>query len=120
MFDSTLIKDERRKDFAKLIKEDSAFFKHADTDANATRAFNPLVNDLLLSMSVIAALRMKEKMHNLELAFNFWNVIHNRHWFPEYIVEDQMPIGDLKIWKGLEKQAFLRAFIDRANTQANG
>src|SRR5471030_2569798 len=107
MFDSSLIKEEHRRDFAKLVKEDAAFFKHADTDPNATRDFNPLANDMFISMSVTGLLLMNEQMHDLELAFNFWGVVNNPRHYAEHIIKYGIPIDDLKKWQSLNKPRFL-------------
>lgn len=112
MFDSILIKDEYRNEFAKMIKEDVRFFKHADTDPNATRDFNPLTNLLFLLMSVIGIERMGEKLGDVETAFNFWNYLRNPHWFPEDVAKERIPIERLNKMRAMEKRGFLEAFLE--------
>ncbi len=43
LFDSTVIKDERRSEFVALIKKNMNFFKHADQDPEGITEFVPLV-----------------------------------------------------------------------------
>lgn len=114
MFDNALIKKEHRKEFADLLKEDANWLKHSnrDTEETETREFNPVVNDLFLSMCVTALLRMGEEMHELELAFNFWGVIHHPNHFPEHSVQDSIPVADLEMWKSLDKVRFLETFAN--------
>jgi len=52
LFDSDLIKDEFRKEWAILLKTPSGFFKHARNDPEGTIDFNPALSELLMIFAV--------------------------------------------------------------------
>lgn len=107
MFDSDLVKDEFRGDFARKIKEAPNFFKHASHDSGETCIFNPKVNDVL-PMFLIQALRdMGEKLGLEELSYIRWIRIHSPELFkPGGHVP---PIDLVKQVIGINKAEFLQA-----------
>ena len=110
LFDSSVIKDEFRGEFAKLIKEDANFFKHSNKDLNKTRQFNPLVNDLFLIMSTTGIQRMG-KAGDIESAYMFWLYLHHPAWFPEDSDNERIPAERLNNMKNIKKHEFLPAFL---------
>ena len=110
LFDSSVVKDEYRSEFAKLLKEDANFFKHPDKDINETRQFNPLANDLFLIMTTTGIQRLGE-VGDVESAFMFWLYLHNPTWFPEDVAEERIPVERLNNMRKLNKQEFFQAFM---------
>lgn len=110
LFDTSVIKDECRSEFAKLIKEDANFFKHPDKDLHETRQFNPLSNDLFLIMSATGMQRMG-KAGDVESAFMFWLYLHHSTWFPEDAAEERIPVERLNKMRNFNKHEFLQAFL---------
>lgn len=65
LFDSGVVKDEYRDEFAKALKEDAGFIKHLNrADENETDAidFKPGGNMLFIMMSIVALQIMKEPL----------------------------------------------------------
>jgi hypothetical protein len=110
LFDSSVIKDEHRSEFAKLLKEDANFFKHPDKDLHETREFNPRVNDLFLIMSTTGMQRMGE-VGDVESAFMFWLYLQHPNWFPEDVAKERIPEERLNKMRSLNKHEFLQAFL---------
>lgn len=110
LFDTSVIKDEHRSEFAKLLKDDANFFKHPDKDLHETRMFNPLVNDLFLIMSTTGIQRMGET-GDVESAFMFWLYLHHPSWFTEDAAKERIPVEHLDKMTGLNKHEFLQAFL---------
>lgn len=106
VFDSDLIKEEYRGEFAKRMKEDANFFKHAREDADAKREFDPRVNEFLILASVVALQRMGEAFNATELAFYWWLWIHRPNFFilkdPNY----HLPVNLRRDLRDIEKKQF--------------
>jgi len=117
MYDSSLIKEEFRADYARMLKGTAAFLKHASNEdnPNSTTELNTSINHTFLTMSVVALLRMKIEMHETELALNFWNIIHHPHWFAEYIQQGRIKADGLTDLKTIERRNFLQSFREAQN-----
>ncbi len=81
IFDSDLILDERRSDFAKIMKAAPNFFKHANNDSDQILSFNPEVNDLLPTFLIQALSDMGYQLEFEETAFIHWQLIHQPSLF---------------------------------------
>src|SRR6476620_5779386 len=82
LYDSTLIEEEHRADFARFMKDDANFFKHSNNEkATDTRDFNPEGNLPFLLMSVLALDAMSEPRGDAENAFMMWHFINRPTWF---------------------------------------
>jgi hypothetical protein len=110
LFDGSFIQDEYRGEFAKLLKADASFFKHALKDTTATRKFNPISNYLFLCMSVLGLTRMGETLNDTEGAFNFWLFVHRRRWFIKKIPGDEIPVEAFDQIRRFNKQEFLELY----------
>ncbi len=113
MFDSAMIKEEHRGGFGKMLKEDANFFKHANReDEHEQRTFNPLANDLFLLMSVVGLERMKLAPSDKEAAFKFWHFLHKPSWFPEELVENNIPFDRLEQMRNLNRADLYKGFLE--------
>lgn len=81
MFDSDMIKDEHRGDFARVMKAAPNFFKHANNNSDQTLSFNPEINDLLPIFLIQALCDMGEHTGLEESAFIHWQLIHEPRLF---------------------------------------
>lgn len=112
MFDTTVIKDEHRADYAKMLKVDATFFKHADKDLAAVREFNPYANVLFLFMSAIGLQHMGHRDDTVD-AFLLWSGIQNPHWFdPAKVREYSFPVERFEKLRALDKSDFFKAFLE--------
>jgi len=84
LFDSDLIKDEFRGEFAKRVKADATFFKHAQRDPDGFRDFKPDANLYLLLFSTSGLHRMGVPQSKIELTFLTWLGIK----YPQYLYVD--------------------------------
>lgn len=99
LYDSTVIKDEHRKRFAKFIGEAPNFFKHAQKeDEHETIEFAPSMGDLLMMMSIIGLQRMEIELNDLENVFLFWIGIH----FPDETLSENLASQGIPINKARE------------------
>jgi hypothetical protein len=111
MFDTDIIKDEYRSDWAKLIKAPASFFKHADRYPNSTFEFNPEANWGLLMAGVHGLHRMGEPRGLEESAFMYWMRIERPHLFrPKEVSGDRIPIDPFDQLRGVPLDQFFQAF----------
>lgn len=113
LFDSLIIKDEYRSDFAKLLKGSANFFKHANREFNADDSieFNPLMNVLLLMMSINGLQRIGKPIGAPESAFMFWLYLHNPSWFPDSVANGLIPVDHLDQMRSIRKEEFFQAYL---------
>jgi hypothetical protein len=112
LFDTKLVKDEFRPDFAHLIKESANFFKHANRDASAEDAldFRVDLNLLLLLMSIIGVQRLGHTLDLPEAAFLFYQELRHPTWFPASRLHDERPEHEIAQMRELSKPEFFRAY----------
>lgn len=112
LFDTTYIKDEHRADFAKWLKADVNFFKHATNEHSpaASKEFDPEVNFVFLLMSVLALDAMKEPRGEAENCFMVWCLFRRPQWFPKAVVENMLPSDLVREWRELNRKDFFAAF----------
>jgi hypothetical protein len=112
MFDSSSVKDEYRSEFAKLVKEDGNFFKHARSDLDATRDFHPDRNIVFLTVAATGMSRLVGEVTDLEAAFMFWLYLQYPDWFPRNVVaEESIPADRLARIQSLSKKEHLEEFL---------
>lgn len=111
MFDSAVVKDEYRGEFARYLKEDANFFKHAKTDATAERTFNPLANDLFLLVSLVGLHRMGEPLGDEEGAYWLWLSIHHSKWFHQDLIKNAFPDDRLDQLRQIKRRDFFEAYL---------
>ena len=109
IFDSDIIKDEYRGQFAKRMKANAAFFKHAREDPDAELEFNPEINAFFLLFAVYGLGRM-EPLDEMERIFLTWFGIQK----PEILVEDiyakLLPVDQLQDFRRMKKGEFFEIF----------
>ncbi len=112
LFDSIIIKDEHRGDFAKHIKDAPNFFKHANNETNQDDEieFSAGLSGLLIMVSIVGIIRMSKKLNHSESAFMYWLRIHNPSWFSASVGESGFPIDIIEKLRGIEKSMFFLAF----------
>jgi hypothetical protein len=110
MFDSRVIKDEYRGEWAKIIKAKASFFKHAQKDPDATLEFNPAVNLGLLLAGTAGLQKMGEAPNMEESAFTYWLRIHRPTWFRIDRGSDGVPVDPFEKFRGIGKREFFDAF----------
>jgi hypothetical protein len=108
VFDTDLIKDEHRGEFAKKLKEAPNFFKHANRDdTDASILFNPEANDYLAIFVVQALADMGEEFGLEERAYIWWLLIHGPELFQSKA--KFLPVEIVQNLKGINKKQFLQA-----------
>jgi hypothetical protein len=121
MFDSVDIKDEDRADFARFMKKDAAFFKHANSDTDAEMTFHPITTEILLVMSVVGIHRMGLEGDE-EAAMALWHNVHNPAAFSaEDIGKHRAPLDRLRQLSRVNKSNFFEAIMQtRRELRKNG
>jgi hypothetical protein len=111
LFDSDMIKDEYRGDWAKLLKKHGGFFKHADRDPEAETTFDPFTNEMFITVSVVALSRMGITAAPEESAFSLWLFTQHPDWFTKEKGERTVPIKLLENVRNVEKSKFFEAYL---------
>jgi hypothetical protein len=111
LFDSDIIKDEYRGEWAKKLKSVPNFFKHAREDPDGVMDFNTEGNMYLIFFLLTAIHRMGEKWEIEYRIFHLW-LLANR---PDLIKEGKnpLPIDQQTQLRLLGKQKFWRDCQDR-------
>jgi hypothetical protein len=114
LFDTTLVKDEYRKEFTKQLKEDANFFKHAERESNLnkTRRFKPAMNLLFIAVCITGIQRMGKPLDDIEDAFLFWLYLHFPGWFYQGVCKHSIPVNALNQMRAMKKDGFLEAFLE--------
>ncbi len=106
VFNSELIVEEYRSDFAKRMKAQATFFKHAQRDPEAETDFNPALNNSLLLITVHGLCRMNEPQEAAELTLIAWFCLHKPHFFLDDIFADRLPVDVLQSFRCINKKDF--------------
>ena len=119
IFDSAIIKDERRKEWVRRMKKEMNFFKHADTDPTASIEFDPTASEFFILMSIQGLLIFGLDGNVAETAFFRWFMLHNPDFLtPEgqQFLIDSIPI-DIDEVRRLNKRDFFDVF--RLDSRSN-
>lgn len=114
LFDSPIIREEYRGDFAKSLKRHASFFKHADTDANATIDFPSQITEIFFLFSIYAISAMGKERTDTELAWMWWWLIHNPNALTPLGVKmlpDSFSVEGINDAKRFGKGQFLKEFL---------
>jgi hypothetical protein len=109
IFDSPIVRPERRAKWAEGATRHFNFFKHGRKDIDKTIDFQPEVNDFLILFLIIGLDRMEEELSFLEQAFRNWQFINR----PEFLIENaykNVGLNDVEILRCLHKHEFLHEF----------
>ncbi|VVP60481.1 hypothetical protein PS850_06209 [Pseudomonas fluorescens] len=112
LFDTALVKNEFRTDFALLIKESANFFKHANREclAEDKHEFPEGLNDILLLMSIVGLQRLSLHLELSEAAFLFYKMLRHPTWFPNSQVHKERPEHEIAEMLSLSKPEFFKAY----------
>jgi hypothetical protein len=119
LFDSAMIKDEFRGEWAVLIKTPSGFFKHARNDPEGTIDFNPKLSELLMTFAIRGVAACNMDLTPIEAASLFYCAFQRPSLFSEKgrkLHLENMPIEGLDEIQRLPKRQFLDAFIQGFNS----
>ena len=83
IFDSTVINDNKRKDWIKRIKADCNFFKHANNDATNIIEFDINTSEFYFMFSLKGLMNIGVVGNVAETAYFKWFMLHN----PELVTE---------------------------------
>ena len=113
LFDSKIIKDEYRSDFAKLIKKPTSFFKHAQKERGSTIEFNPMTNEMLILVSIVGLGKFEGNYEHPQKVFLIWLALH-RPDLTELgkLFVDQMPIDLIEKLRAMERSEFFKVYED--------
>lgn len=120
MYDSSVIEEEYRGEANIWLKASANFFKHAtqESEPDATKEFHPHLNHLFMVMSITGLLRMGERLSEVEMVFNLWNIIHHPHWFTENILENRLPVDELSALQEVGKGDFFKICFELVSRQS--
>jgi hypothetical protein len=112
IFDSKLIKEEFRGDFAKLIKSTTSFLKHAREDPDGTHLFRPEMNEFFLLFSIAGLMKISPELGFMEDTFLTWLALHR----PDIsgmgeLMEDKIPPQILQSLRVMERKEFFKAYL---------
>ena len=112
LFDSGVVKEERRKEFNLLLKESANFLKHAERDSKEDDAidFETFGNDLFIIMTLEGLRRMEEKLKPVELAFLVWQSLNTSYLAPG-LVQQNIPVEILEQFRAIKRSEFLKIFL---------
>jgi len=112
LFDTHVIKDEFRGEFAKLIKSNANFFKHADKDPYKETGFAPIVNECLIFMTLYGISKIDKKLFwDREAAFTTWIAIHKPNLIKENIFDKSVSVKAIEEVRAIGKSDFFKYFI---------
>ncbi|SRR6266508_744311 len=111
LLDPSLIKPEYQKEYHKALKACPNFLKHADKDPEASIAFNPTLNMILLFEAVMdfTAITKQRRTQIFDCMF-YWIFIHNPKFFQSEqadLLRQSMPVND---FINLNKREFFIQF----------
>jgi hypothetical protein len=114
IFDSDMIKDEYRNDWAKIVKREANFFKHGDRDSDATISFGPVLSELYILICLAGLGTMGTKWGDIESAFFWWTVINKPRFLTDEgrkLLEDRIEIEQFALPHGIRKAEFFEQFL---------
>jgi hypothetical protein len=113
VFDTQIVKDEYRADWAKSLKEVPNFFKHANRgDENETITFSPAITDLFLLMSIYAIDRMQFRLTPTESAFLIWFALHfPSEPFIKSLAAKGLEVDRMAYLTNVSRAEFFKAFL---------
>jgi hypothetical protein len=109
-WDSSIIKDERRADFARLMKAPAAFFKHAKHDPEMELNFHPGINETLIAYSITGLQRMGIALDVEESVFLHWFALHHPEWITKGSRYDGLDPQVLDDFRSIDKHQLFDAF----------
>jgi hypothetical protein len=115
IYDSKLIKEEYREQWAKGLKRGASFLKHADKDPHAIIEFDPNLTLMHIIGSVLGLSRMGVAPSDEMAALLTWLYIHFPSWFHSESVENFVPAKALAKFRRVEKRQFFESYLRALN-----
>jgi len=120
LFDAPWIRDEVRKQYVGILKNDSNFFKHADKrGAKSNPAdsvdFNSGLSEMFMVMSIYGLQYLGEQIKDIERAFLIWTAFQKPHLLTDAgrkFYEDGVPIEIREGLRQMTKHKFLKQFLE--------
>jgi hypothetical protein len=109
LFDSFAIKKEMRNDWAKLLREQANFFKHADRDPEGEVSFALFANEVFILFSIMALSKMGEPLELEERAFLGWHSMMRPHLVKEELRNNLPPVA-IEQFRGMSGRQFFEEF----------
>ena len=116
IFDSDIVKDEYRGEWAKSVKKHANFFKHAREDPYGTVEFNANINDYIILFSIKGLRRMEGAVGKEESLFIYWTLVKH----PDLLKEgahDTVPADLVNEFRHLNKREFSQVFYSTFGDQ---
>jgi hypothetical protein len=113
LFDIDIIKDEYRGEWAKRLKADATFFKHAQRDPEAVKEFDPSVNEYLLLFCVAGLGKMGKPLGDIETTFLTWFGIQHPEFLFKDIYSKVIAIDQLENMRGMKRQKYFDLYCQR-------
>jgi hypothetical protein len=112
LLDSSVIRDEFRKEYCDEMRKAMRFFKHADRDPdpNGTVEFVPAITDLFILFTIIGLERFGERHTETTAAFLLFYAIKNPHLVAKEF-SDRFNIKDFTSLPVASKREFLDQFL---------
>lgn len=110
LFDADFIKDEYRSDWAKLLKRNASFFKHAQRDPDGKLEFNPQTNIGLLSASLCGVGKLSAPLGVEEAALFLYLRVHRPNWFRHQLAKNGVPINLFHAFGHYEREDFFEMY----------
>jgi hypothetical protein len=107
-FDTTIIKEERRSDFVRLMKTPAAFFKHAKQDPETELNFHPGINETLIAFSITGLQRLGTSLGVEESTFGQWLALHHPDWMAKGHRYDALDPDILENFRRISKHEFFK------------
>jgi hypothetical protein len=110
LFDNALVRKDKQREWADIVKKHANWFKHARNDAEGSMEFNSAISEIFLLYSIFGLDFCGEQRADEELAFIWWFTIHH----PELLGEEgriqfknSIPVEALNTLKTVGKNEFL-------------
>lgn len=115
LFDTPLVDEKHRVEFAREVKKDANFFKHADRDNEMVLEFHPALTEMYLIFASIGLEVCGEQKHPTEEAFVWWLYLHRPEIFShagEKYLRETVSLKAIDHVRRLGKREFFQAFHD--------
>src|SRR6185503_19152209 len=111
IFGSSVIEDEKRKEFINEIKKWMNFFKHADRKPDDTIEFMPGMTEGFLLAGVVGLFNLSVEATDTERAFFAWQTIHNPQFFADIsrMSNDIFPADQIEHIRRIHKRDFFNS-----------
>jgi hypothetical protein len=117
LFDSPLIKDVYRRQWAELLKSPGNFFKHADRDPEGAIEFAPELSKYFMIFSILGLELAGERISVTENGFLTWLKLHE----PDFLTEEgrkvfaqKVPVEIVEGVRRIPKNEFLKIWVQAA------